>query len=84
MKILACNIDNFGTLHHVHCDLNGGLNALNEGNGWGKTTFAAFILSMFYGIPDKDIPEIGNIRKRYMPWQGGKFGGTLIFAIPFR
>ncbi len=79
MKILSCNIENFGTLNHVRCDLKEGLNALNEGNGWGKTTFAAFILSMLYGISNKEIADIGDIRTRYMPWQGGRFGGSLVF-----
>ena len=55
MKILTCNVENFGTLHHVRCDLDNGLNALNEGNGWGKTTFAAFILSMLYGMPEMNF-----------------------------
>lgn len=79
MKILTCNVENFGTLHHVRCDLDDGLNSLNEGNGWGKTTFAAFILSMLYGMPEMNFAESGNIRERYMPWQGGKFGGSITF-----
>ncbi len=79
MKILTCNVENFGTLHHVRCDLDDGLNSLNEGNGWGKTTFAAFILSMLYGMPEMNFAESGNIRDRYMPWQGGKFGGSITF-----
>ena len=79
MKILTCNVENFGTLHHVRCDLDNGLNALNEGNGWGKTTFAAFILSMLYGMPEMNFADAGNIRDRYMPWQGGRFGGSITF-----
>lgn len=79
MKILTCNVENFGTLHHVRCDLDDGLNSLNEGNGWGKTTFAAFILSMLYGMPEMNFADAGNIRDRYMPWQGGRFGGSITF-----
>ena len=41
---------------------------------------AAFLKAMLYGFDSKrskDITE--NERKRYIPWQGGKFGGSLDF-----
>ncbi len=110
MKIRTCYIENFGALHRLKCSLNDGLNSLNEKNGWGKSTFAAFIAAMLYGFPDsdrdfiqsmRDTPAVskaagsvsgaasgssslsgspsGDPRLSYMPWQGGRYGGYLIF-----
>ena len=82
MRILACYIENFGSLHHVKCSLNKGLNSLNERNGWGKSTFAVFLRAMFYGL---DNPKNGTTydpkdhRKNLTPWQGGNFGGYIEF-----
>ncbi len=49
-------------------------------NGWGKSTFAAFLCAMLYGLPAarKKSPE-DNERHRYRPWQGGAYGGRLTF-----
>ena len=80
MKLLKLHIDNFGTLRdydYTFCD---GLNVFREDNGWGKSTMAAFLKAMLYGFGTKrsrDITE--NERKRYLPWQGGKYGGSLDF-----
>ena len=59
---------------------------LPDGSGldlcWGKSTFAAFIRTMFYGLEGdrkRNIEE--NERKRYKPWQGGVFGGQLVFEM---
>ena len=82
MKILTCYIENFGSLHHLKCSLNEGLNSLNERNGWGKSTFAVFLRAMFYGL---DNVKNGNsydpkdYRKNLNPWQGGNFGGYIEF-----
>ncbi len=82
MRILACYIENFGSLHHVKCRLNKGLNSLNERNGWGKSTFAVFLRAMFYGL-DNPRPgasyDPGDFRKNLTPWQGGNFGGYVEF-----
>ena len=80
MKILSCHIENFGKLHDCTLDFTDGLNTFCEENGWGKSTFAAFVRAMFYGLEGerkKSIEE--NERKRYKPWQGGVFGGQLVF-----
>ncbi len=87
MRILNCYIDNFGKLHSVRCELDGGLNMMDAGNGWGKSTFAAFIRAMFYGLPE---PMSGirydkkDYRRNYKPWQGGNFGGTMTFEYDGR
>lgn len=82
MKILSCHIENFGKIHDYSMDFCDGANIICEANGWGKSTFAAFIRAMFYGLEGyrkKNIEE--NERKRYKPWQGGVFGGQLVFEI---
>ncbi|MBP3437519.1 MAG: AAA family ATPase [Clostridia bacterium] len=80
MKILSCTIENFGCLSQAHFDFSDGLNTVCERNGFGKTTLAVFIKAMLYGLPSstkRDITE--NERRHYKPWQGGKYGGSLVF-----
>lgn len=80
MRIQRIHIENFGKLHDFALDLQGGLNVVRGENGWGKSTLAAFIKAMFYGLDyttKRSLKE--NERKKYMPWQGGLFGGSLEF-----
>jgi uncharacterized coiled-coil protein SlyX len=82
MKLVSCHVENFGKLHDYSLDFSDGLNNICEENGWGKTTFAAFLRAMFYGLEGERKRSIEeNERKRYKPWQGGVFGGQLIFEI---
>ena len=60
---------------------NCGLNTIKEENGYGKTTFASFIKAMFYGMETKRNTKALIDRKKYMPWQGGAFGGNIEFEI---
>ena len=80
MKLISCHIENFGRLHRLDCSFSDGLNIICRENGWGKSTFAAFLCAMFYGFPAtrKKSPE-ENERHRYRPWQGGTYGGRLTF-----
>ena len=80
MKLISCNIQNFGTLSGFKKDFSDGLTVIKEENGFGKTTLALFLKAMFYGLPQttkKRVEE--NDRVRLTPWQGGAFGGTLDF-----
>lgn len=82
MKLLECYIENFGKLHHFKYTYNDGFNSILELNGWGKTTFAAFIKAMLYGMEAsrrKNLDE--DERRKYMPWQGGSYGGYIIFSV---
>lgn len=80
MKILSCHIENFGKLHDYSMEFRDGANIICEENGWGKSTFASFIRAMFYGLEgDRKRSLEENERKRYQPWQGGAFGGQLVF-----
>ena len=80
MRLISCHIENFGKLQDCSMEFQNDLNVICEKNGWGKSTFAAFIRAMFYGLEGerkRNIEE--NERKRYKPWQGGIFGGQLVF-----
>jgi uncharacterized protein YhaN len=80
MKLLRLEIENFGKLSHYSLDLSGGLNVLCEKNGWGKSTLAVFIKAMLYGLPVSRRGSLDrNERKKYTPWQGGAFGGSMEF-----
>ncbi len=81
MKLIELYIENFGKLANYKYTFSSGLNVINEENGYGKSTLAAFIKSMLYGLEDTRRPKLDeNDRKRYLPWQGGVFGGTLTFS----
>ena len=80
MRLISMHVDNFGGLHNYDYNFEDGLNVVLHDNGWGKTTMAAFLKAMLYGFDSKrskDITE--NERKRYLPWQGGDYGGSLDF-----
>lgn len=77
MKILSCYIENFGTFSKVNMEFEEGLNNIYRENGWGKTTLAAFLKAMLYGIEYNRSAE--NERKKYLPWNEGKYGGNLCF-----
>ena len=79
MKLLECYIENFGKLSSYRKVFSDGLNVINENNGYGKTTLSVFIKSMLYGIDANKIRGEESERKRYSPWQGGRFGGSLTF-----
>ncbi len=80
MKIISCHIANFGKLHDEDFSFTSGLNEIKANNGRGKSTLAAFIKVMLYGLEgDGKKDELVSERKRYNPWQGGTFGGTMTF-----
>ena len=80
MKLLNVHIENFGKLHHFDYAFSNGLNTIYEENGFGKTTLATFIKVMLYGLNRTNTQNINtNDRKKYEPWNGGKYGGYLEF-----
>lgn len=80
MRLIQCHIENFGKLHDHTEEFEQGCNVFCENNGWGKSTFAAFIRVMLYGFEGENKRRgIENERKRYWPWQGGSYGGQLTF-----
>lgn len=82
MKLINCYIENFGKLSNFKLDFRDGLNTVKEENGYGKTTLAVFIKAMFFGLDATKRQKLEyNDRKHYMPWQGGRCGGSLTFSI---
>lgn len=79
MKLINAYINNFGKLSDYNHDFNGGINVIEKENGWGKTTFAAFLKAMLFGM-DVSRSKINIVdRTRYLPWQGGDYGGNLTY-----
>lgn len=76
LRLISCQIVNFGCLSNCSFDFDEGLNLLYAENGKGKSTFAAFLKAMLYGLPSN---RKSDERRRYTPWQGGSFGGSLTF-----
>lgn len=80
MRIVRLHIENFGKLHDLDMEFQEGLQVIRRDNGWGKSTLAAFIKAMFYGLPGTSRRSLKeNERKHYLPWQGGPFGGSMEF-----
>ena len=81
MKLIRLHVENFGKLQNFEYSFENGLNVLLQENGWGKSTLAAFIKAMLYGMPASSKQSLDeNERKKYMPWQGGAYGGSLEFS----
>ena len=80
MRLISCKIENFGMLSNAEYTFDAPIHILLAENGAGKSTLAAFLKAMLYGLEGKGRSIEDNERKRYLPWQGGRFGGSLIFA----
>lgn len=81
MKLLKCHIDSFGKLSNYEPDIKeDGLTIICEPNGFGKSTLAAFIKAMLYGMDGRTKKKLSeNPWKLYNPWQGGRYGGYIEF-----
>lgn len=80
MRVTEIGVSAFGGLRNLRLELHEGMNTLLRPNGWGKTTLAAFIKAMLYGLSTpKGSRREDSERKKYMPWGGGTFGGYLCF-----
>lgn len=85
MKLIQCKIENFGKLKDVSFDFSEGANVICHRNGWGKSTLAAFIRVMFFGFENANKQDaLVNERKRFFPWQGGVYGGSITFETDAR
>ncbi len=80
MKLISCHIENFGRLENLDLEFHDGLNPILRENGWGKSTFAHFLLVMFYGFAnERKKNDLENERRRFSPWQNGVYGGSITF-----
>lgn len=82
MKLLHCYVENFGKLHKFSYTFSDTLSVIRGENGWGKSTLAVFIKAMLYGLPaSRSTDLLENERKRYAPWNGELFGGSLSISV---
>ncbi|MDT8716286.1 AAA family ATPase [Clostridium sp. 19966] len=79
MIIKEIKIKNFGKFTDFNLKLNEGMNIIYGENEAGKSTLQLFIKCMFYGMNSmkKNVRE--NERKRFLPWNGERAEGQLIF-----
>ncbi len=78
-KIKKIHITEFGKFKNFDMSFTSGFNEIKEANGFGKTTVAAFIKAMFFGLDGSGKKSVNdNARKKYTPYEcDGKFGGSL-------
>lgn len=81
MKLLKIYIENFGKISKTEYNFDSELTTFCYENGYGKTTIATFIRSMFYGLPKVTTKSVFNDREHYYPFNGGKFGGNLTYEL---
>ena len=83
MKLIKCYVSSFGNLKNFSYEFSEGLNVIFKENGFGKSTFANFIKSMFYGLSDGKRTVANNERLKFKPWGlNEKFGGYVVFETP--
>ncbi|OPJ61677.1 ATP-binding protein [Clostridium oryzae] len=80
MIIKSITIKKFGKLKEYELNFREGLNIIYGENEAGKSTIQNFIKAMFYGMNSqkKNISE--NIRKKYLPWDGERAAGKIVFC----
>lgn len=82
MHLERLEIKGFGKLRDRTIEIEKGLNILYGGNEAGKSTLQAFILGMFYGLKSGRQPAgLQSPVKRYEPWDGGPYGGALVYRL---
>ncbi len=81
MVIESCYITGYGIFVDKQIDFTDGLNVIVKDNGWGKSTLCSFITSMLYGNPASKKTKIIPARRKYKPWSGGIYGGSMNFRV---
>ena len=68
----------FGRLDGAELRLKPGLNVIEAPNESGKSTWAAFLRAMLYGVSTSERSRGGSLpdRVRYQPWSGAPMAGT--------
>lgn len=68
----------FGRLNGAELRLHPGLNVIEAPNESGKSTWAAFLRAMLYGVSTSERARAGFLpdRQRYQPWSGAPMAGT--------
>ena len=78
MRILSMTAT-FGKLEQETLTLKPGLNIIQAPNEWGKSTWCAFLVAMFYGINTKvhSTKTVLADKERYAPWSGSPMSGRI-------
>jgi len=66
----------FGRLNQRTLELGPGLNVIYAPNESGKSTWAAFIRNMFYGLSTKNRGTLAD-KNRFAPWDGAPMRGRM-------
>ena len=69
----------FGKLRHETLTLEPGLNIIEAPNEWGKSTWCAFLIAMFYGLDTRAKSTKSGLadKERYLPWSGELMAGRI-------
>ncbi|MCL2213077.1 MAG: AAA family ATPase, partial [Oscillospiraceae bacterium] len=78
MQILSVHINRFGPLSDYNMDFASGINLIEGGNEAGKSTLAAFIKFIFYGLSSKSDADDLSERQRYPAWNSSGASGSMI------
>lgn len=78
MRIYAMTAT-FGKLEKQTLTLEPGLNLIQAPNEWGKSTWCAFLLAMFYGLDPRGKSQKNPLpdKSRYAPWSGSSMAGRV-------
>jgi uncharacterized protein YhaN len=79
MRIKSIHIKSFGKLKNLSLNLYPGLNIIYGSNEAGKSTTQHFIKAMLYGMNSQKKAIRENDRRRFLPWDGGRAEGRLVF-----
>ena len=72
----------FGCLDGAVLELSGGVNVMCLPNEGGKSTWAAFLLCMFYGLdPKRSVKGKLSDKERFAPWSGKAMEGTVELSV---
>ncbi|MCR5154993.1 MAG: AAA family ATPase [Lachnospiraceae bacterium] len=82
MKLVSAHINGFGKIRDKDYCFESGVFEVLANNGEGKSTLAAFIKAMFYGMETvKKSDTAFKDRAHYYPFAGGNFGGSITFKL---
>lgn len=79
MRLISLYIKQFGCLANCKMTFDKNLTIKFADNGKGKSTLAAFIKAMFYGLENATKKDKFVDRKHYDPLNGDSFGGSITF-----
>lgn len=78
MRILKLSAS-FGSLQNAELTLDEGLNVITAPNESGKSTWAAFLMAMLYGVDSSERTTKMNlpVKTKFKPWSGAPMEGRM-------